>query len=331
MSDTALFRRRDAALLLASTALGLPAVRAQPAWPAAKPITLIVPYTAGGSVDFVARLVAPRLAARLGQLVVIENVAGAGGAVGVARAAAAAADGYTLVAAPDSVVSIGKLINPAAYRFDPLKDLAPVGMLNTAPMVLVARPGLQVKTYADFAKLAKAAPGRYNYATSGVGTVLHLAMERLKQSSGIYVTHIPYRGGAQILADVMGNQVDLAMLVSAATIPYIRERNVTALGVTGAERLGALPEVPAFAEMPGLKGYAMTTWTGIYAPAHTPPAVVARLNQALNAALTEPEVVAKLKEQGSLPGSGSPEDLARHGQAEFASNAKLVKSIDIKD
>ena len=324
-------RRRDAALLLAGTVAGWPAARAQTAWPAARPITLIVPYTAGGSVDFIARLVAPRLAARIGQTVVIENVSGAGGALGVARAVSATADGYTLVAGPDSVIAIGRLINPAAYRFDPLKDLAPVGMLNTAPMVLVARPGLPVRTWADFVKLAKAAPGRYNYATSGVGTVLHLAMELLKQRSGIFVTHIPYRGGAQIVADVIGNQIDLAMLVSAATLPYIREHNVTALGVTGEQRLAVLPDVPAFGEMPGLKGYAMATWTGIYAPANTPSAIVTRLNQALDAALREPEIVAKLKEQGSLPGGGSAEELGRHGQAELARNAQLVRSIDIKD
>ena len=332
MPDPCSLRRRDAALLMAGAVVGWPAARAQqPAWPAARAITLIVPYTAGGSVDFIARLVAPRLAARIGQTVVIENVAGAGGALGVGRAVNAAADGYTLVAGPDSVMAIGKLINSAAFRFDPLKDLAPVGMLNTAPMVLVARPGLPVRTWADFVKLAKAAPGRYNYATSGIGTVLHLAMELLKQSSGIYVTHIPYRGGAQIMSDVIGNQIDLAMLVSAATLPYIREHSVTALGVTSDQRLAALPDVPAFGEMPGLKGYAMTTWTGLYAPANTPPAIVARLNQTLGAALADPDVAARLKEQGALPGVGSADELGRHGQADFARNAKLVRSIDIKD
>lgn len=325
--------RRAAMVALAAAALaGLPAAQAQQtAWPAAKPITLIVPFSAGGSVDYVARLVASKLGPQLGQTVVIENVTGAGGAIGVTKAVSAAADGYTLVAGPDSAIAIGKLINPAAFKFDPLKDLAPVGMLNTAPMVLVARPGLAVKSYADFIKLAKAKPGSYNYATSGNGTVLHLATEMLKQRSGIFVTHIPYRGGAQITTDVIGNQIDLAMLVSATAIPHVRDRSMTPLGVTGSQRLAALPDVPAFGELPALKGYAMTTWTGLFAPAKTPPAIVARLNEALNAALKDPEVIAKLKDQGALPGGGSAEELGRFAQAELERIAKLVQTIDFKN
>ena len=303
-----------------------------PAWPAAKPITLIVPYSAGGSVDFISRMVATRLGERLKQSVVIENVSGAGGAIGVAKAAAAAPDGYTIVAAPDSTIAIGKLVNPAAYKFDPLKDLTPVGMLNTAPMVLVARPGLPVRSYDDFVKLAKASPGKYNYATSGVGTVLHLATELLKQRSGIFVTHIPYRGAAQIATDVIGEQVDTAMLISAGALPgYIQSGKLKALGVTGTKRLESLPGVPTFDEMPGLKGYSMVAWTGIYAPARTPAPIVARINQELNAVLAEPEIRAKLQEQGALPGTGSAEELGRFAQAEYARNQKVVQGVNFKD
>ena len=303
-----------------------------PAWPAAKPITLIVPYSAGGSVDFISRMVATRLGERLKQSVVIENVSGAGGAIGVAKAAAAAPDGYTIVAAPDSTIAIGKLVNPAAYKFDPLKDLTPVGMLNTAPMVLVARPGLPVKSYDDFVKLAKASPGKYSYATSGVGTVLHLATELLKQRSGIFVTHIPYRGAAQIATDVIGEQVDTAMLISAGALPgYIQSGKLKALGVTGTKRLESLPGVPTFDEMPGLKGYSMVAWTGIYAPARTPAPIVARINQELNAVLAEPEIRAKLQEQGALPGTGSAEELGRFAQAEYARNQKVVQGVNFKD
>ena len=304
---------------------------AQAAWPAAKPIALIVPYSAGGSVDFNARLVATKLGERLKQSVVIENVTGAGGAIGVAKAVNAAPDGYTLVAGPDSAIAIGKLINPSAFKFDPLKDLAPVGMLNTAPMVLVARPGLPVQSYGDFVKLAKAAPGKYNYATSGVGTVLQLAMELLKERSGIFVTHVPYRGGAQIATDVIGNQVDLAMLVSTSAIAHVNGGRLKALGVTGSKRLDALPNVPAFDEMPGLKGYSMVSWTGIFAPAATPPATVKRLNEELNAVLTDPEVRTKLQEQGALPGSGSAEDLGNFVHAEYARNQKIVQAANIKE
>lgn len=304
---------------------------AEAAWPAAKPITLIVPFSAGGSVDFNARLIATRLGERLHQSIVIENVAGAGGAIGVGKAVTAAPDDYTLVAGPDSAIAIGRLINPGAFRFDPLKDLAPVGMLNTAPMVLVARPGLPAKTFADFVKLAKASPGKYTYATSGIGTVLQLAMELLKERSGIYVTHVPYRGGAQITTDLIGEQVDLAMLISISAIPQVNAGRMTALGVTSAKRLEALPKVPAFAEMPGLKDYAMVSWTGLFAPAATSPAIVERLNHELNAVLEEPDLRAKLQEQGAVPGSGSAEDLGRFVRAEYARNQKIVQTANIKE
>lgn len=319
-------------LLAAALCAALPTTAlAQAAWPAAKPITLIVPFTAGGSVDVNARLVAQRLGERLKQSVVVENVAGAGGAIGVAKAVNAAPDGYTLVAGPDSAIAIGKLVNPSAFRFDPLKDLAPVGMLNTAPMVLVARPGLEAQTFSDFVKLAKAKPGKYNYATSGVGTVLQLAMELLKERSGIFVTHVPYRGGAQIATDVIGEQVDLAMLVSTSAIPHVNGKRLKALGITGSKRLAALPNVPTFDEMPGLKGFDMVSWTGIFAPAKTPPAVVAQINQELNAVLQEEGVRSKLVEQGALPGSGTPEAFAKFVQAEYARNQKIVQTANIKE
>jgi tripartite-type tricarboxylate transporter receptor subunit TctC len=318
-------------LLAAALCAALPTAALAQAWPTAKPITLIVPYTAGGSVDVNARLVAQRLGERLKQSVVIDNVSGAGGAIGVAKAVNAAPDGYTLVVGPDSAIAIGKLVNPTAFRFDPLKDLAPVGLLNTAPMVLVARPGLEAQTFADFVKLAKAKPGQYNYATSGVGTVLQLAMELLKERSGIFVTHVPYRGGAQIATDVIGNQVDLAMLVSTSAIPHVNGKRLKALGITSNKRLAALPGVPTFDEMPGLKGFDMVSWTGIFAPAKTPPAVVAQINQELNAVLQEEGVRSKLMEQGALPGSGTPEAFGKFVQAEYSRNQKIVQTANIKE
>jgi len=322
---------RLSALVLASCLVAGTAAAQTGSWPGARPITLIVPYSAGGSVDFSARLVATRLGERLKQSVVVENVTGAGGAIGVAKAAQSAPDGYTLVAGPDSAISIGKLVNPAAFKFDPLKDLAPVGMLNTAPMVLVARPDLGVNSFSDFVTLAKAKPGQFNYATSGVGTVLQLAMELLKERTGVFVTHIPYRGGAQIATDVIGGQVDLAMLVSTSAIPHVKSKRVKALGVTGSKRLESLPNVPAFDEMPGLKGYSMVSWTGIFTAASTPPAIVDRINQELNAVLREPDVRAKLQEQGALPGNGTPEEFARFVQSEYARNQKIVQSANIRE
>ena len=183
-----------------------------------------MPFSAGGSVDVTARMLAQRLSDRLKQSVVVENVGGAGGTIGVSKAVNAAPDGYTLVMGADSPVAIAKLVNPAAVRYDTLKNLAPVGLVNTAPMVLVARSGLPASTLAEVLKLAREQPGKLSYATSGVGTVLHLAMELIKDQSRVFITHVPYRGGAQIVTDVVGNQVDLAVLVSVTATPYIQAR-----------------------------------------------------------------------------------------------------------
>lgn len=317
--------------LLAATALALPFAAQAQNWPAAKPITLVVPFTPGGSVDFSARLIANQLGERLKQSVVVENVPGAGGAIGVSRVVQAAPDGYTLFVGPDSPIVIGRLVNPAAFKHDPLTELAPVGMVSTAPMVLIARPGLPVNSFADFVALAKKEPGRYSYATSGVGTVLQLAMELLKEQTGTFVTHIPYRGGTQIATDVIGNQVDLAMLVATTAAPHVGSGRVKALGVTGAKRLPNLPQVPAFAEMPGLKGYEMNSWMGLFAPARTPPEIIARLNQALNEALQADEVKTKFSEQGAQPGSGSPAQFGAFVRAEYTRNQQIVKRANIKE
>ena len=324
-----------AALTLALPAAGLltpTAALAQAAWPTAKPITLIVPFTAGGSVDFNARMIAGQLRDRLKQSVVVENVAGAGGAIGLGRAAKAAPDGYTLVAGPDSGIAIGKMVNPAAYSsFDPIKDLTPIGLMNTAPMVLIARPGLGVDSLDAYLKLAKSKPGQLTYATSGIGTVLQLAMEQIKQRTGIFVTHIPYRGGAQIATDVIGNQVDSAMLISISAMPHIQAGRVKALAVTGPARLASLPAVPTVGENPALKGYNMLSWTGLFAPAGTPPAIVERINRELQAVLAEPEVVAKLRDQGAEPGKGSPTDFSRFIAAEVARNRTIIDKAGIKE
>lgn len=319
--------------LLACAALltiAAPGAQAQANWPT-KPVTLVVPFTPGGNVDVVARMVAEKLGPRLGQAVVVDNVAGAGGAIGVSRVAKQAApDGHTLVVGPDSPIVIGKLVNPSAFKFDPLKDLAPITLLQTAPMVLVAQPKLPAADYAALVRLAKAEPGKLNYATSGIGTVLQLAMELLKQRSGIFVTHIPYRGGTQIATDLMGGQIDTAMMVSTSVIPHLQSGKLKALGVTDSKRLAALPQVPAFAEMPGLEGFEMNSWIGVFAPAKTPPDVLRRLNQEFNAVLKLPEIQAKFREQGALPAGMTEQEFARFLQAEYERNAQIVRSASIK-
>lgn len=321
------------ALCLAATAAlaVAAAAQAQAPWPAAKPITIIVPFSAGGSVDVSARLVAQKLSDRLKQSVVVENVTGAGGTIGVAKAVNAAPDGYTLVMGADSPVAIARLVNPAAVKYDTLRDLAPVGLVNTAPMVLVARPGLPANTLAEVLKLAKDQPGKLSYATSGVGTVLHLAMELIKDQAKVFITHVPYRGGAQIVTDVAGNQVDLAVLVSVTATPQIQAKKVKGIAVTDDKRLAALPEVPVVAETPGFSGFDVVAWTGLFAPAQTPPAVVERLNRELNAVLSSDEVRSKMQEQGAIGGSGSPAEFARFVQREQERYARIVKTANIKE
>jgi tripartite-type tricarboxylate transporter receptor subunit TctC len=321
---------RDIALALVTFAIGAAAL-AQPAWPTARPITIIVPFSAGGSVDVSARLVAQKLSERLKQSVVVENVAGAGGTIGVAKAVSAPPDGYTLVMGADSPVAIARLINPAAVRYDALKDLAPVGLVNTAPMVLVARPGLPANNLAEVIKLAKAQPGKLSYATSGIGTVLHLAMELIKDQAGVFITHVPYRGGAQIVTDVVGNQVDLAILVSVTATPNVQAKKMKAIAVTDDKRLPTLPDVPTVAETPGFKGFDVVAWTGLFAPARTPPAIVERLNHELNEVLKSDEMRARMQEQGAVGGSGTPSEFARFVQREQDRYAAIVKKANIKE
>jgi len=314
-----------AALLLAP----LPAL-AQ-GWPAAKPITVIVPFPPGGNVDFSARVFATRLGERLKQSVIVENVAGAGGIVGVQKAVQSAPDGYTLLVGVDSPISIARLVTPSAVRYDSLRDLAPIGMLNAAPMIILAKPALQANSFAEFVKLARAQPGKLNYATSGVGTVLHLAMERVKTLVGIQIVHVPYKGGAQIVSDLIGNQIDTAMLVTVATLPQVKAGKIKALAVTTAERAPQAPEIPALAETPELKGFDMVAWTGLFAPAKTPGAIVERLNRELNDALASPDVGGKFEEQGAVLRRYTAAEFAAYLRKEHADYQAIVRAAGIKE
>lgn len=317
--------------LAAATAFAAAPLRAQAAWPAAKPITMVVPFSAGGNVDTTARLVAQRLSERLKQTIVIDNVPGAGGLVGVGRVAQAAADGYTLVMAFDGPIAITRYVNPQAMRFDPNRDLVPVALTTTAPMVLVARPTLEVQTMAQLVEYARRKPGQVSYATSGVGTVLHLAMEMIKERAKIFAVHIPYRGGAQIATDVIGGQVDLAMVVSVSATPHVQAGRIKALAVTGNKRLPQLPGVPTLDETPLFKGLDVQSWTGVFAPARTPPAIVERLNAEINAVLQLDEVRGKLAEGGAAVGQLSTTAFGQFVRSEQTRFEKVVKAANIQE
>ena len=316
--------RRTLVALAAASLAG--AAVAQPQWPAGRPITIIVPFSAGGSVDASARLLATRLGERLKQSVVVENVAGAGGAIGVAKAAASAPDGYTLVMGADSPIAIARLVNPAAVKYDAMKDLAPVGLVNTAPMVLVAHPSLPAKNLSELVALARKQPGKLSYATSGIGTLPHLATEMLKQAGQVHMVHIPYRGGSQIANDVAGNQVDLAMLIAASALPFVQSKALKPIAVTGAHRLALFPDVPAAAETPGFKGYEVVSWAGIYAPANTPPGVVARMAREVDEVMKMPDVRRSLAQAGALPGGGTSADFARFIEQDRARFTQAIQA-----
>ena len=317
-------------VLTCSTLSTLAQAQTPAAWPAAKPMSVVVPFAAGGAVDYAARMVVTKLGERLGQSMVIDNVAGAGGVVGTAKVARATPDGYTLLVAPDSTIVIAPLVTPDAVKYDPLKDLVPVGLINITPLILVASPGLPVNNFAELLRYARANPGKLNYASPGVGNLLHVAMEALLQQAGINVVHVPYKSTPQIVSDLIGNQIELALLVPSTGLPHIKGGKIKALGLTVNERLTASPEIPPLSDSPELKGYYVTTSIGLFVPGKTSPAIVERLNRELNAVLSSPEVRKPFEEQAATIGKGSGADYAEFLRKELVRNAVVVKAANIK-
>ncbi|MEN7528081.1 tripartite tricarboxylate transporter substrate binding protein [Cupriavidus sp. DL-D2] len=313
------------AATLASAAF---AALAAPAYPT-KPITLVVGYTAGGSVDLVARTVAPELGKRLGQSVVIENLGGAGGTIGAQKVVKADADGYTLLLGSGSEVSIARLTNPAV-RYDGEKDLAAITFVGTQPMVLVGKLDLPAKNAAELIALAKAKPGSLSYASSGVGTPLNLAGELIKQQGQVNITHVPYKGASAMATDLLGGQIDLAVMVLSSALPHIQANRVRAYGVTEGKRASVAPNVPALAETPALKGVDMGVWFGLMAPGKTDRAIIDRLNIEMQAVLTMPDVKKKLAEAGVEVSPANPAQFASFVKRETAKYRTIVQTADIR-
>lgn len=294
-------RRAFAAALGASLALGLgaPAAIAQ-SYPS-KPITLIVPFAAGGGVDATARLVNTKLGEVLKQSVVIDNVAGAAGTIGTQKAARAPADGYTLLFAVASPLNVAPLVAPAAVRYDTFKDFAPIATVGVSPFVLIGKSSLPASSMADLIQLAKKEPGKLNFGTDGVGTSLHVTAELIKQRAAMDIVHVPYKSGPQVLTDVAGGQLDLAVLPLSLAQPFIKDGKVKAFGVTSRQRAAIAPNVPALAETAALKDFEVDSWLGILAPAGVPAPVAQQLMQAVETTMKDPEVVRRLGEIAVRP------------------------------
>ncbi|GAA4330166.1 tripartite tricarboxylate transporter substrate binding protein [Variovorax defluvii] len=311
------FRR----VALAALSLASCAAFAQ-AYPS-RPIKLIVPFPAGGGTDIIAREVANKVATQQGWTLVVDNKPGSGGNLGVDAAAKAAPDGYTIVLGQTSNLAI----NPTLYAklpYNPQKDLAPVGLLASSPLVLVAAADSPYKTLADVIAAGKARPEAINYASSGSGTVAHLAVEQLQKVAGVKFTHVPYKGAAQGVTDLIGGQIQLYMSSVPTLIGHIRNGKMRALAVTSDKRVNDLPNVPTIAES-GYKGFEAVTWFGIAGPAAMPKDAVAKLNGAFNKALQDAEVKKKLEGQGADVLGGTPEQFGKLIQDDIVRWGKVVK------
>jgi tripartite-type tricarboxylate transporter receptor subunit TctC len=301
--------------LAAAGLLPLAALADSPAWPRGKPITLLVGYPPGGSVDLVARIVAEPLAKRLGTPVVVENLGGAGGTIAAQKAVNAAPDGFTLLLGSGSEVSIARLFN-TAVKYNGETDLTHVGMVGITPMVFVAGPKAGVKTLDEALAKARREPNRLSFASSGVGTPLHMAGELINLAAATTFRHIPYRGAAPMVQDVLGGNVDFGVFVLSSAMPHIEAGKMVALGVTTPARSRAAPQIPALSEHPRLKGYDMNVWFGLFGPAKLPAAMTARLNKELNEVLRDQEVWQKLQKAGISNDGGTPQQLSAFIKAE---------------
>ena len=315
-----------AAALCAAATLHAAGAAAQ-SWPA-KPIRLMVPFPPGGSTDIVARIVAQKLSERLGQSIVLENRGGAGGTLGTAVVAKAAPDGYTLGVASTST----HVVAPGVYAkldYDPVKDFAPVGLMAVSPYLLAVNPGVQAKTLQELVALAKKQPGKLNYASAGMGSTTHLAMEMLKFSSGTFMLHIPYNGNGPAGTALIGGQVEVLFGSLPALLPHAKSGRARALAVGTPKRSPSLPDVPTVAES-GYPGFDASLWLAIMAPAGTPQAIIERLNKELVSVIAAADTREAFDKAGTEPLTGTPADLAAMIRDGVPKYAQIIKTAGVK-
>lgn len=312
--------------LLTMAALAVPGLSFSQAYPT-KPIRLIVTFAAGGGTDLVARAVSPRLSEYLGQTVVVENRAGANGAVGAEAVARAAPDGYTLCVCAAGTLAVGPHLTK--QPFDPFKDFAPVSLLATSPFVVTVNPALQANSVRELIAIAKAHPGKINFGSSGIGGAPHLSTELFKHMAGIDMVHVAYKGLGPAITDLLGGQIHMMFADVGVVAPHLRSGKLRGLAVSGAARSSAVPELPTVAEA-GVSGYAAGTWYGIFAPAGTPAPVVARLSGDIGKVLSLPEIHSALVAQGVEAMASTPERFAAFVREEHAKWGKVIRDARIK-
>jgi len=292
-----------------------------------KPIRMIVPFPAGGTVDFFARVISPKLSEALGQQIVVDNRAGAGGNIAAELVAKSAPDGYTLLMGSEIVAINISLYSKLGY--DPVKDLDPVVLVGTVPNILVTSQTFAPNSLKELIAAAKAQPGKLSYGSTGHGTSSQLSSELMKSMAGIHVVHIPYKGGAPAIADLMGGQLEMMFVNMPTAMPFVQGGKLKVLGVSSGHRVPELPNVPTIDEA-GLKGFETYAWSGVYAPAGTPRDIVSRLNSEILKVLAMPSIREKLAGQGATAAGGSPEQFKKFTKDEIEKWAKVIKTSGAK-
>ena len=303
-----------------------PATQAQ-SYPS-KPIRIIVPFSPGGAGDTIMRFIGQKLTEAWGQSSIIDNRAGASGAIGLQLAAKSPADGYTLVHGTASTHTINPILQHD-LPYDPVKDFAPVAILMATPNIIVAHPSVPVSNLKELIQLAKSKPGQISYASNGSGTSSHMAGELLNLEAGIKLMHIPYKGAGPAIIDVLGGHVQLLIGAVATSLPHVNSGRLKALGVSSLQRSGAAPNVPTVAES-GLPGFDVAQWFAIYAPAKTPKEIVVKLNAEMNRAMNQPTVKSDFTRQGYDVDSKTPEEFARYMREEAVRWTKVIKAAGIR-
>lgn len=299
---------------------------AQDAFPS-KPVKIVVPYAAGGPADLLARQVAEKLGPRLGQPVVVENKPGAGGHTGAEQVAKGAADGYTLVLA--TIAHNGAVKLYPNLRYDPMKELKPVILLAEAPSILIVRQDLPARSVQELLALAKSQPGKLSYGSAGNGSAMHMAAELFRYMTKVEYVHVPYRGGAPAMADLLGGQIDMLFESLGTAHPQLKTGKVRALAVTGSQRNPSLPDVPTVAES-GVPGYSSVPWYTLSVASATPAAIVNKLNAEINAVLKDKSLVQRWEGLGIVALGGSPADAQKRNEAETAKWSAVITAANIK-